>query len=126
MQDCLATPPRHRSVSWRPERRPSMPAEHGAAGLTWRCRTVGLVAEIDPALVEVVGRHLDRDAIAGEGTDAMLAHFPGGVGEDFVVVIQPDAKVPVGQHLGDRSVEFEQLFLCQSHSFQAGGRGRRA
>src|SRR5262249_21371624 len=40
-----------------------------------------LVAEVDAPLGQVVGRHLDGDAVAGQDADAVLLHLARGVGE---------------------------------------------
>ena len=66
---------------------------------------------VDPALGQIVGRHFDHDAIAGQDTDAVLAHLSGGVGNDFMVVVELHAKRRVGQKLGNGAFEFQQFFL---------------
>src|SRR5216684_1421814 len=42
-----------------------------------RCGTLVLVAEIDAALGEIVGRHLHRDAVPGENADAIFFNLAG-------------------------------------------------
>ena len=76
-----------------------------------------LVPEIDPALGEIVGRHLHRHPVAGERADMVLTHLAAGIGEDLVVVIQPHPIVPVREHLGYDAFEFEEFFLCHGRSF---------
>jgi hypothetical protein len=34
------------------------------------------VPKSDPAFAEVIGRHLDRDAVAGKHTNPVLFHLP--------------------------------------------------
>src|SRR5579872_5513700 len=73
-----------------------------------------LEAEGDPALGQVVRRHLDIDPIAGEDTDAVLAHLARRMREDDVVVVELDPEHRVGQELGHRSGELNQLFFRHS------------
>jgi hypothetical protein len=72
-----------------------------------------LVAEDQPALLEVVWRHLDGDAVARESLDAVLLHLAGRVGDDFLPRIKLNAVAGVRQDLGDETFELDQLFLCQ-------------
>src|SRR5215469_12933287 len=78
------------------------------------CLTRLLEAEGDPALGQVVRRHLDIDPVAGEDTDAVLAHLARRMREDDVVVVELDPEHRVGQELGHRSREFDQLFFRHS------------
>ena len=43
----------------------------------------------------------------------MLAHFAGEVGEDFVLVIEPDPKHSSGQDRGDGAFKLDGLFAGQ-------------
>src|SRR6185312_6999019 len=70
-----------------------------------------LVAEIDAAFGQVVGRHLHRDAVAGEDADAILLHLPGAVGERLMAVVEPHAEARVGKQFDHRAVELDQIFL---------------
>src|SRR5437660_8141075 len=72
-------------VSW------CLPAAELAAAL--RCaarrsaRRAGplvLVPEDQPALLQIVGRHLDRHPIARQRLDAVLLHLAGGIGDDLM------------------------------------------
>src|SRR5689334_4995304 len=92
-------------------------ARRGARGAA---RTLVLVAEDQPALFEVVGRHLDGDAVAGQRLDAVLLHLAGGVGDDLVACIELHAVARVGEDFGDQSFELDQLFLSHG-SLQIGG-----
>src|SRR5262249_50081156 len=104
--------PRHRgrrgvSYSTRPRALPpaiGTPCRRGAGAFV-------LVAEIDAAASEIVGRDLHHHAVADAGADAELAHLARHVRENHVVVVEGDAVIAVGQHLGHRAVEFQQLFL---------------
>jgi hypothetical protein len=46
------------------------------------------VAEGDAALTQIVGRHLDGNAIPGKDPDTVLAHLPGGMRQDLVIVVE--------------------------------------
>src|SRR6516225_2586791 len=76
--------------------------------------TLVLVAENQPTLFEVVGGHLDRDAVAGQGLDAVLFHLAGGVGHDLVTCIELHAVARIGKDFGDQSFELDQLFFRHS------------
>src|SRR3954447_5781884 len=78
-------------------------------------RTFVLVAENQPALFEVIGRHLYRHAVARQSLDAVLLHLAGGVGDDLVSGVELHAVARVGEDFGDQSFELDQLFL--SHEF---------
>ena len=69
------------------------------------------LAKDEPALVEVIGRHFDMNAIAKHGADAVTPHPSGSVGDDAVIIVQQDAKAPVGQDLFDQAFERQQIFL---------------
>lgn len=73
------------------------------------------------ALAQIIGRHLNRHAIAGNRLDAELAHFAAHIGQYVVLVIQRDAIIPVRQHLGDDAVEFEQFLFRHDLDLSAPG-----
>src|SRR6516162_2285538 len=76
--------------------------------------TLVLVAENQPTLFEVVRGHLDRDAVAGQGLDAVLFHLAGGVGHDLVTCIELHAVARIGKDFGDQSFELDQFFFRHS------------
>src|SRR4029079_9379559 len=49
--------------------------------------------------------------VAGQNPDAILAHLTGGMGDDFMIIVELHTKSGVGQELGDRTLEFKQFFL---------------
>lgn len=65
----------------------------------------------DAALGQIVGRHLDQHLVAFQHANAVLAHFAGGVGDDFVIVFKLHAEHRAGQQFGHDTGEFEQFFL---------------
>src|SRR6266851_2563864 len=91
-----------------------MPTESGAASGGGGGRAFRLVAEIDAAARQIVGRDLDDDPVADAGADAELAHLARHVGKDLMLVVEGDAVIAVRQDLGHRAVEFQQLFLRHS------------
>src|SRR5436190_1910269 len=101
-------------------RRLSAPAL-AAAG---RGRARILVAEVDAALVEVVGRHLHGDFVAGQDADAVFLHAPRGVGDHHVPVVELYAAARIGQHLVDDAFEFQHLFL--GHALSSPGHPMRS
>src|SRR4026209_1758541 len=70
-----------------------------------------LVAVDDPAAVEVVRRELDLHPVAGEDTDSIAPHLPGGVSERRVPAVECDPEITVPQSLDDLAVELNLLFL---------------
>src|SRR4030088_455833 len=75
-----------------------------------------LVAEDEPALLEVVRRHLDGDAVARERLDAVLFHLAGRIGDDPLPGVELDAIARVRQDFGDKTFELDQLFFCHRGS----------
>src|ERR1700688_507556 len=71
-----------------------------------------LVAEDQPALLEVIRRHLDGDAVARERLNAVLLHLAGRVGDDHLPGVELDAIARVRQDFGDETFELDQLFFC--------------
>src|SRR5690606_24476704 len=67
----------------------------------------------DPALAEIVRRHLDAHQIAHDRADAELAHLPGRVSDDPVVVLQHDAEAAIRENFIDLAVEGQKLLFGQ-------------
>src|SRR4051794_12092939 len=89
----------------------SVAAESGATGRCCHRGAIPLVAKIDAAAGEVVRRDLHDHPVADPGADAELAHLPRHISENLVLVVERDSIISVGEHLGHRAVEFEQLFF---------------
>src|SRR5262249_55766032 len=70
----------------------------------------------DATLGEVIWSHLDQHLVAGQHADAVLAHAAGRVGDDFMAVLELDAKVGVGEELRHRARKFQLFFLRHSTS----------
>src|SRR4029077_8631610 len=87
---CPRAAPRRRSR--RAQKHPPPLAEAALGGTAWRPGIYGrahvLVAEVDAALVAVVGGHFHGYAVAGQDADAVLFHAPGGVGDDFMPIVE--------------------------------------
>lgn len=71
-------------------------------------------AEDDPALGQIVRRHLDMHAVTNDRSDTVTAHFPGRVGDDAMLIIENNAEASIGQDLVDRTFHRNELFLRQS------------
>src|SRR5690606_21169335 len=71
----------------------------------------GNVAERDATLAEVVGRHFQRDFVAGEDTNVVLAHFAACVRDYGMTVIERYAKAGVGQDFSNETAHFNQFFF---------------
>src|SRR5712671_7579106 len=74
-------------------------------------RTLILVTEDQPALLLIVGRHLDRHPIACQRLDAVLLHLAGRVGDNFMSGVELHAVARVGKDFGHQSFELDQLFF---------------
>src|SRR5712671_6076047 len=73
--------------------------------------TLILVTEDQPALLQIVGRHLDRHPIACQRLDAVLLHLAGRVGDNFMSGVELHAVARVGKDFGHQSFELDQLFF---------------
>src|SRR5579872_199440 len=110
-----------RQAAGAPWRLRSAPAELLVAALRgirpWRrAGTLVLVTEDQAALLEVVRRHLDRDAVTRQRLDAVLLHLARGVGDDFVSGIELHPIPRVGKDLGHESFKLDQFFLGHGRS----------
>ena len=71
-------------------------------------------------LGQVIRRHLQRDAVARENADAVLAHFSAGVGDELMAVFKRDAITRVGQHFVDLALHFDEFFFGHSSPWVGG------
>ncbi|SOY45064.1 hypothetical protein CBM2585_A130541 [Cupriavidus taiwanensis] len=74
----------------------------------------GLVAEVDATLGQVVGRHFQGHAVAGQDADAVLLHLARSVCPDFNAVFQRDTIAVVRQGFRHHAAKFNEFFLSQS------------
>src|ERR1700687_3150876 len=65
----------------------------------------------DATLGQVVGCHLHQNLVAGQDADAVLAHAPCRVGDDFVLVLELDAEGGIRQQCRHDTGKFQQFFL---------------
>ena len=70
----------------------------------------------DPGPVQIVGRELTADAIAGEDADPKAPHLPGRIAECLVAVVERDPVHPVPERLDDLALELDLLFLFDGDS----------
>src|SRR6056297_1724923 len=70
-----------------------------------------LEAIVDAALGEVVRRHLDLHLVAGQNTNAVLAHLSCRVRDDLMAVLEFDPECRVRQQFLHDAGEFEKFFL---------------
>ena len=68
----------------------------------------GAVTVDDATLRQIVGRHLDIDAIAGKNADVVAAQTAGDVGQDGVAVFELDRERRAGEDLLDRTEQLER------------------
>src|SRR5712692_5372003 len=69
------------------------------------------VAEIDAPAGDVIGRDLERHAVARNDADMALAHLAAGIREHARAVRQRDAELRVRQHLLHGAVHLDELFF---------------
>jgi hypothetical protein len=75
-----------------------------------------LVAKHDPSLIEIVRRHLNRDAIAGGHSDPVFLHAARGVGNDGMPIVHLHPNTAVREDFDDSTFEFEHFFLSHPNS----------
>src|SRR6516162_2866200 len=89
-------------------------------GCHWRCGAFVFVAEIDPALGQVVGSHFHGNSIAGKDTDAVFLHPSGGIGQSFVPIVELYSEAGVGEQLLYGTFELNQIFFSQTDLLDKG------
>ena len=72
-----------------------------------------LVAEDQPALFQIIGRHLDCYPVSGKGFDPVLLHSSGRIANQFMTIIEHNAVTRVRQYLKDKTLKLQELFLSQ-------------
>jgi len=70
----------------------------------------------DTRFFDVVGRHLQFDAIAGRQTDEAFTHFSGNVCEHEVFVCKRNTKHCAWKHGSDRSFDLNRFFSIHNYS----------
>jgi hypothetical protein len=73
------------------------------------------IAVDDPAALEIVRRQLDRDAVARIDPDAVTPHFPGGVAESGMSVVELDLEETVSERLDNLSLQLDLVFLLSDN-----------
>lgn len=68
-------------------------------------------SESDAALGEVVGCHFHGHPISGEDPDAVLAHFPGRVRKNFVIIVESHTEHRVRQKFDDCPLKLQKIFF---------------
>jgi hypothetical protein len=67
-------------------------------------------AVYNSGLIEVVGGHLNLNAVTHRETDEAFSHFTGDVGQDNVFIVEFDAEQGARQHRVDAALEFDRFF----------------
>src|SRR5438067_11942528 len=97
----------------------SIPRSAATEGTRLRGRRTSrtfLVTKVDTSPAEIVRRNFDNDPVAYSRTDAKFPHLARDIGEQLMIVIELHPVVPVGEDLGNGTVEFQQFFLGHSLS----------
>ena len=82
----------------------------------------GAFAVYDPALGKIVWRHLYVHAVTNDRADPEAAHLSRRVGDNSMLVVEPDTKASVWQDLIDLAFHRNKLFLRQARSLRAKNR----
>ena len=72
-----------------------------------------LASPVDSAPGDVVGRHLDRDLVAGQDADEIHAQLSGNVRQDLVAVLKFDLKHGVRIGFNDCAFHFNYIAFGQ-------------
>ena len=80
--------------------------------------------EDDPRTTQVIRREFHEHFITRQHTDAILAHLPGGVREDHVVIVQLHAEHGIREEFNDLAAELDHVFFRHASSWVADARGR--
>lgn len=68
-------------------------------------------AEGDAALTEIVGRQFDKDIVASQDPDVVLAHFTGDMSDYDVTIFELYPEHGVRQGLHDFALHFYMIFF---------------
>ena len=79
--------------------------------------------ECDAPLREVVGGHLDGDAVTAEHPDMRFLHSARGISQDLMPVVEPDTKSAVRKHIEDIALKLDQFFLVHAGPLPSARRG---
>lgn len=75
-----------------------------------------LVAVHDTAAIQVIRTQLDRNPVAGEDADEVLAHASGHVSQSLMLVLQLNPEHGIRQDLNNHCHHFNCIFLRQTDS----------
>lgn len=67
----------------------------------------------NPTLREIIGRHFEMHPVAHDRADAKFAHLAGSVGDNLVLVVEPDCEASVGKNFLDDAFYRQQFFFGQ-------------
>ena len=95
-------------------------------GFTFICRTIPFIKIVqnpfglfrspgDASLCQVINRHFNGYAIAGQNADIIHAKLAGNMGRYNMAVRQLDFEVGVGQSLKHRAFKLDHIILWQKN-----------
>ena len=74
-----------------------------------------LVSINNPGPGQVVGRHVEKNPVAGENPDKMHPHFPRDVGQDPVTIVQFNAKHGIGKRLNYFTANLDHVIFGHAY-----------
>ena len=72
-----------------------------------------LASPHDAAAGDVIGRHLNRDLVAGKDPDKVHPEFAGNMRQNDVAIADIHLEHGVGQGFNYRALEFDYVVFCQ-------------
>lgn len=79
-----------------------------------RARLAGVaLTKNNPTLGEIVGRHFEMHPVAHHRADTKFAHLASSVGDNLVLVIEPDGEASIGKNFLDDAFNRQQFFFGQ-------------
>ena len=89
-------------------------------GLTFICKTSYLLAAPgDAAAGQVIGRHLNRDFVAGQDLDIVHPELAGNVSQDGMAAADINLEHGIGQRFNYGALKFDHIIFCQENPSSA-------
>lgn len=67
----------------------------------------------NPTLGEIVGSHFEMHSVTHDRANTKFSHFAGRIGDNLVLVVEPDGEASIGKNFLDETFDRQQFFFCQ-------------